>query len=70
MTRQELFDWVQQQYGTAPEYPWHDWNADSTEETRQKISHLLRQMAMVVFISENHSGALVYADYIRLLTWC
>lgn len=27
MTRQELFDWVQQQYGTAPEYPWHDWNA-------------------------------------------
>ena len=27
MTRQELFDWVQQQYGTEPEYPWHDWNA-------------------------------------------
>ena len=27
MTRQELFDWVQQQYGTAPEYPWHDRNA-------------------------------------------
>ena len=26
MTRQELFDWVQQQYGTEPEYPWHDWN--------------------------------------------
>ncbi len=27
MTRQELFDWVQQQYGTESEYPWHDWNA-------------------------------------------
>ena len=27
MARQELFDWVQQQYGTEPEYPWHDRNA-------------------------------------------
>lgn len=27
MTRQELFDWVQQQYRTDPEYPWHDRNA-------------------------------------------
>ena len=27
MTRQELFDWVQQQYGTELEYPWHDRNA-------------------------------------------
>ena len=27
MTRQELFDWVQQQYGTEPEHPWHDRNA-------------------------------------------
>ena len=27
MTRRELFSWVQQQYGTEPEYPWHDWNA-------------------------------------------
>ena len=27
MTRQELFIWVRQQYGTEPEYPWHDWNA-------------------------------------------
>ena len=24
MTRQELFTWVRQQYGTEPEYPWHD----------------------------------------------
>ncbi len=27
MTRQELFTWVRQQYGTEPEYPWHDRNA-------------------------------------------
>ena len=27
MTRQELFAWIRQQYGTEPEYPWHDWNA-------------------------------------------
>lgn len=27
MTREELFTWVQKQYGTEPEYPWHDWNA-------------------------------------------
>lgn len=27
MTRQELFDWGQQQYGTEPEYPCHDRNA-------------------------------------------
>ena len=27
MTRQELFIWIRQQYGTKPEYPWHDWNA-------------------------------------------
>ena len=27
MTRQKLFTWIRQQYGTEPEYPWHDWNA-------------------------------------------
>ena len=27
MTRQELFTWIHQQYGTEPEYPRHDWNA-------------------------------------------
>ena len=27
VTRQELFTWIRQQYGTEPEYPWHDWNA-------------------------------------------
>ena len=27
MTRQDLFDWIQKEYGTEPEYPWHDRNA-------------------------------------------
>ena len=27
MTRQELFDWCRQQYGTEPDYPWNDNNA-------------------------------------------
>lgn len=27
MTREELFQWVKQEYGTEPEYPWKDSNA-------------------------------------------
>ena len=27
MERSELFEWVKETYGTAPEYPWNDWNA-------------------------------------------
>lgn len=27
MTREEIFLWVRSQYGTEPEYPWHDRNA-------------------------------------------
>ncbi len=26
MTRQSVFDWVRKEYGTEPEYPWHDRN--------------------------------------------
>lgn len=36
MTRQELFDWVQQQYGTEPEYPWHDRNAVLRRKDNEK----------------------------------
>lgn len=25
--RSELFEWVKETYGTAPDYPWNDWNA-------------------------------------------
>lgn len=27
MDRQEIFQWVEQQYGTEPDYPWQDTNA-------------------------------------------
>ena len=27
MNRQEVFEYVKQQYGTEPDYPWKDWNA-------------------------------------------
>lgn len=27
MTRQEVFEYCYQQYGTEPDYPWRDWNA-------------------------------------------
>lgn len=27
MTRQEIFSWVKEQYGTEPDYPWGDNNA-------------------------------------------
>ena len=27
MERSELFEWVKETYGTAPYYPWNDWNA-------------------------------------------
>jgi len=27
MERREVFNWVLQEYGTEPDYPWHDWNA-------------------------------------------
>lgn len=27
MTREEVFLWARRQYGTEPEYPWHDRNA-------------------------------------------
>ena len=27
MTRKQLFEWVKEEYDTAPDYPWQDWNA-------------------------------------------
>lgn len=36
MTRQELFQWVQKQYGTESEYPWHDWNAVLRHQDNKK----------------------------------
>ena len=36
MTRQEVFTWCRQQYGTEPEYPWNDWNAVLRHTDNQK----------------------------------
>lgn len=36
MTRQELFDWAKEQYGTEPEYPWKDKNAVLRHENNRK----------------------------------
>lgn len=36
MTRQEVFTWCRQQYGTEPEYPWNDWNAVLRHTENQK----------------------------------
>ena len=36
MTRQEVFTWCRQQYGTEPEYPWKDWNAVLRHTDNQK----------------------------------
>lgn len=27
MERKDVFEYVKKQYGTEPDYPWHDWNA-------------------------------------------
>lgn len=36
MTRQEIFTWCRQHYGTEPEYPWHDWHAVQRHTDNQK----------------------------------
>lgn len=36
MNRQEVFDWVNEQYGTIPDYPWGDDNAVLRHSTNNK----------------------------------
>lgn len=36
MNRQEVFDWVNEQYGTTPDYPWGDDNAVLRHSTNNK----------------------------------
>lgn len=36
MNRQDVFQWVKQQYGTTPDYPWNDWNAVLRHERNNK----------------------------------
>ena len=45
MTRQEVFNWCRQQYGTEPEYPWNDWNAVLRHTDNQKWYGLIMEVS-------------------------
>lgn len=44
MTRQEVFNWCRQQYGTEPEYPWDDWNVVLRHTGNQKWYGLIMEV--------------------------
>lgn len=44
MTRQEVFNWCGQQYGTEPEYPWNDWNIVLHHTDNQKWYGLIMEV--------------------------
>ena len=44
MTRQEVFNWCRQQYGTEPEYPWDDWNVVLRHTDNQKWYGLIMEV--------------------------
>lgn len=44
MTRQEVFSWCKQQYGTEPEYPWNDWNVVLRHTDNQKWYGLIMEV--------------------------
>ena len=62
MTRQELFTWVRQQYGTEPEYPWHDRNAVLRHNDNNKW------YGVVLEVSTDKLG-LTEADIVDVLKW-
>lgn len=41
MNRQDIFNWVKLQYGTEPDYPWTDWNADDEVKNLIDLSYKL-----------------------------
>mgnify|MGYP004462542637 FL=1 len=45
MTREEIFTWIQQQYGTEPEYPWHDCNAVLRHKDNRKWYGVVMEVA-------------------------
>lgn len=45
MTRQEVFNWCRQHYGTEPEYPWNDWNAVLRHTDNQKWYGLIMEVS-------------------------
>lgn len=44
MTRQEVFSWCKQQYGTEPECPWNDWNVVLSHIDNQKWYGLIMEV--------------------------
>ncbi len=44
MTRQEVFAWVKQQYGTDPDYPWADDNAVLRHKSNNKWYGLIMEV--------------------------
>lgn len=50
MERKELFEWAEKTYGTAPDYPWNDWNC----VLRHK--HNNKWYALVVELNEKKLG--------------
>lgn len=50
MVRKELFAWAMERYGTAPDYPWNDWNCVL------RHSHNKKWYALVVEVDEKKLG--------------
>lgn len=44
MTRQDIFSWVKQQYGTEPDYPWGDNNAVLRHKENNKWYGLIMEV--------------------------
>lgn len=44
MTRQEVFKWCKQQYGTEPDYPWNDWNCVLRHKQNNKWYALIMEI--------------------------
>lgn len=50
MDRQEVFEWVKENFDTEPDYPWNDWNAVLRHEENKKW------FALVMEVAENKLG--------------
>lgn len=44
MERREVFEYVKEQYGTAPDYPWMDWNAVLRHKENNKWYGLIMEV--------------------------
>lgn len=49
MDRQQLFEWVKQQYDTEPENPWNDWNAVLRHKENNKWYGLIMEVSLDKF---------------------